>query len=314
MNKTDRIYLLDQILKSARYPVSKQTLMERLDCSQATLYRIVADLRDAYAAPLESGDKGFYYRKDEHFELPGLRLTAAEIQALLMIVNLLEDLETDLLRQPLQRLLDATGEVLQQHGIHPARHIRIIKALPRHPDRAVFAHILGALQAAQRIEIEYRAPQGERSHRVLSPQQLTHYKNTWYLDAWCHLREGIRSFALEQIQRVTPQQENAVKLDPEAMKQHFSGSYGIFSGAPQHTAEVRFDVHKAPWAVREQWHSKQQLTALDEQHVLIRIPYSQDHELLMDILRYGDAATVMAPPELREKIAATLRKAAANYP
>ena len=37
------------------------------------------------------------------------------------------------------------------------------------------------------------------SERVVSPQRLTQYRNSWYLDAWCHQANGLRSFALERI-------------------------------------------------------------------------------------------------------------------
>ncbi|HHL31218.1 MAG TPA: HTH domain-containing protein, partial [Oceanospirillales bacterium] len=42
MKKQDRIYLLDQMLKSAQFPISIEQVKERLECSTATVYRIIA--------------------------------------------------------------------------------------------------------------------------------------------------------------------------------------------------------------------------------------------------------------------------------
>ena len=50
MSKVERLYHLHNILNQRRTPISRQDLMERLECSQATLYRLVAELRDFLGA------------------------------------------------------------------------------------------------------------------------------------------------------------------------------------------------------------------------------------------------------------------------
>lgn len=37
---------------------------------------------------------------------------------------------------------------------------------------------------------------------TISPQRLVHYRDNWYLDAWCHLRNDLRRFSVDAIQRV----------------------------------------------------------------------------------------------------------------
>ncbi|WP_395374904.1 helix-turn-helix transcriptional regulator [Marinicella sp. W31] len=315
MNKAERIYLLDQILKNSRYPVSKNQLMERLECSQATLYRIVAELRDAYAAPLESTEQGFYYSREEHFELPGLRLTSEEIQGLLMVSQLLEDIESDALKMPLQRLLDKVQLILGEHGITTRKSIRIVRALSREPDKRIFTTVLSALQSEKNLSIDYRARStGDTTQRTISPQQLTSYKNAWYLDAWCHLRTGIRSFALEQVDIAKIDNDtDYMPIQSQQLRQHFSSSYGIFSGQASQTASILFDASKAAWASSERWHSQQKLEWQADGSVLIHIPFHHEHELLMDILRYGAAAEVKKPDALRLKMADILNNAAQKY-
>ena len=46
---------------------------------------------------------------------------------------------------------------------------------------------------------------------------------------------------------------------------------------------------------------------------LLRFPYAQEPELVMDILRYGPDVRVLAPDSLREAVAMKLRAAAALY-
>ena len=140
MKKHDKIYLLDQMLKVARSPISKETIAERLECSIATVYRTISDLRDGYGAPIETNQEtgGFYYQNKDSFELPGLRLQSDEIEALLMASHLLEDIQRGLLKEPLSRLLDNIGSLLKEHGIKDKRNIQIIYALFRKANKKIF--------------------------------------------------------------------------------------------------------------------------------------------------------------------------------
>jgi len=63
MSRRERLYHLHDILRQRRTPISRQALMEELGCSQATLYRLIAELRDHLGAPLEQDEdnRGFYY-------------------------------------------------------------------------------------------------------------------------------------------------------------------------------------------------------------------------------------------------------------
>jgi len=316
MKKQDKIYLLDQMLKAAKFPISKELIAERLECSMATVYRTISDLRDGYGAPIETNNEtgGFYYKNKDSFELPGLRLQADEIEALLMASHLLEDIQKGLLKEPLSRLLDNIGNLLKEHGIKDKRNIQIIYALFRKADKRIFATVFDALQNGKRIEIDYLARStNETTTRIVSPLKLTNYKNAWYLDSWCHLRHGIRSFALEQITDCNIQNQASKVVGKEILKQHFSGSYGIFSGEHKYTARLKISAKIASWVATEQWHSKQNITQLSDGSLFLEVPYNNDIELIMDILRYGENITVLSPDSLKDRVINVIRKMSENY-
>ena len=85
MSKVERLYHLHNILNQRRTPISRQDLMERLECSQATLYRLVGELRDFLGAPIEQDPdtRGFYYDRsyEQPFDLPGIWISPGELQA-----------------------------------------------------------------------------------------------------------------------------------------------------------------------------------------------------------------------------------------
>ena len=146
------------------------------------------------------------------FNLPGIRLNAKETQGLLMAAQLLEDLQSESLKKPIDRIVGNIDKVLQHKGINNRRLIQIIPALSRNPNTTTFQTVMNALQSEKKLIISYQNRHNDQAiSRMVSPQRLTSYKNAWYLDSWCHLREGIRLFALEQIITAEPDIEKAKK-------------------------------------------------------------------------------------------------------
>ena len=52
------------------------------------------------------------------------------------------------------------------------------------------------------LRITHLRERGEKVTRTISPQQLVDYRDNWYVDAWCHLRKGFRSFGVDAIEEV----------------------------------------------------------------------------------------------------------------
>ena len=64
----------------------------------------------------------------------------------------------------------------------------------------------------------------------------------------------------------------------------------------------------------EFWHPKQKGRFAEDGSYLLEIPYADERELSMDILKYGPDCEVVAPDALRASVAAALRAALAHYP
>lgn len=79
--------------------------------------------------------------------------------------------------------------------------------------------------------------------------------------------------------------------------------YGIFAGKTVKWATLKFSPLRARWVAAEQWHPKQIGGMLEDGSYELKVPYSNDPELLMDILKYGADCEVMGPAALRESVA-----------
>ena len=321
MSRRERLYHLHDILRARRTPISRQALMDQLGCSQATVYRLIAELRDRLGAPREQDEagRGFYYDRSlaGHFELPGLWISPEELQALLIARQVLGDVQPGLLEEELQGVQDRINQLLDRQGLNfsaqPER-IHIRKDAGRPVPSALFEDVLEALFQRTQMIIEYHGRQrDQRTRRRVSPQRLTSYRDRWYLDAWCHDAADLRSFALERVRAITRLEEPAEAIELAQLRAQLDAAFGIFSGPAEHLARLRFSAEAARWAADEAWHPQQQGAWLADGCYELQVPYGDDRELLMEIRRYGPDVEVLAPSLLRQRLAESLQQALAAY-
>jgi predicted DNA-binding transcriptional regulator YafY len=320
MDRLQRIYRLHQVIVSHRRPVPLRLLREKLECSRATVNRIIQEFRLHFNAPLEYDRErnGYYYalKAGERFELPGVWFSAAELQALLTVQQLLEGVQPGLLDSHLKPLRVRIEKILQSEQLGSgqiAKRVRILRMAGRNVQGEHFQTVAGALLQRKRLHIHYHGREAnQETRREISPQRLTHYRDNWYLDAWCHQRNALRSFAVERIHQAQVHEQAARDVPEEELDNHFATAYGIFAGQPAHTAVLRFTPERARWVAEEQWHPQQQSCFLKDGSYELRLPYADPRELVMDILKYGPDVEVVEPETLRrhlhERLKATLHR------
>jgi predicted DNA-binding transcriptional regulator YafY len=320
MDKFDRIYQLHRILSTRRTPIGEAELCERLECSRATMYRLINALRDRLGAPVERMDDppGFRYAPDAQaaYELPGLWFTEQELQSLLVFHRLLAALEPGLLEEhlaPLRRRIDTLVAHRRLGLAEAARRVRVLPIGAR-PAGQWFRVLAGATLARRRLRLSYHARSTDRvTEREVDPQRLTHYRDNWYLDAWDHLRGELRSFAVDRVRRAEQLDEPARDVPEAELDEHFAGSYGIFAGRANKTAVLVFSRERARWIADERWHPQQIGQFRTDGSYELAIPYRDPRELIMDILRHGAEVEVISPDSLRSAVAEALERAAARY-
>ncbi|MCF7221525.1 helix-turn-helix transcriptional regulator [Marilutibacter chinensis] len=320
MERIERIHALHRILSSARYPVTVQRLMEELECSRATAYRDLAYLRDFLMAPVVgNGEAGFSYDAGEkdRFELPGLWLSSQELHSLLAAQQLLMRSGGGVLSNALAPLQQRIEKLLDEHAGGrrvPMERVRVVPHRTRKLDEHAFRTVATAVLDRKRLTFEYRARStDETTRREVSPQRLTHYRDNWYLDAWDHARDALRSFAVDRIMSAKLGEVAAVDVPEEELDRQLASSYGIFSGTPKGWATIVFNAKAARWVADEHWHSQQQGRFLPDGRYELKLPYSNGRELLMDVLHYGSDAEIVEPPVLREQARALLSLALSQY-
>lgn len=323
MNATERLYKIDHLLRS-RKVVPLAAFLEELSVSRATFKRDLEVMRDRMNAPIVFDRERGGYRFDEEpragpkYELPGLWFTPEEALALLTMYQLLENVSPALLGGHVKPLL-ARLTALLSHGDREIgevrRRIRLLSHAARRFEPRSFEMVAAAVLERRRLfVIYYNKGRDDVSRRELSPQRLVYYRNNWYLDAYCHLRRDVRSFSLDGLREVAMKDEKAKEVPEAELDEVLKSGYGIFSGKEVQWATLRFAPKVARWVSLEHWHQKQRARWEKDGSYVLEVPYSNDRELTMDILRWGADCEVLAPPALRDSIRAELARAATRYP
>lgn len=322
MTQTARVYKIELLIRN-RGHVSFQDLLAELEVSPATLKRDLAYLRDRLGAPIEYDRYTNGYRladgwRGEKHELPGLWFSERELYALLMAHQLLGELDDDgvisrhlrPLRERVQQML-AGGEAQAQTLL---RRVRIIRPAKRPVPSQFFERVGEALSQRRRLHMRYLTRgRGAVSEREVSPQRLVHHRNTWYLDAWCHSRERLLRFALDAIEEATALDTPARELPLEQVEAAMDAGYGIYAGAQRQWARIVVTPTAAQWISREQWHPDQRGRWLDDGRYELEVPFSDETEIAMDILRQGDRVEVLGPDSLVAEVQRRLEAAARQY-
>jgi len=319
MDRTERFYRIRQRLLE-RGALTRREIEDDLEISHSTFKRDIEYMRDRLSVPIIWSAERQAYILDpeaEVAELPGVWFSPGEIYALLEIEQLLEQLEPGLLsrqlgpvRERLSRLLEASDKGHREIR----RRIKVLPMGTRRVNREVFETLSFALLERRRLRIRHlRRQTGAESERVVSPQRLVHYRYNWYLDTWCHTRNDIRIFSVDAIGAAQALEEPALEVDDARLDDVLRAGYGIFAGEETRRAVLRFSPARARWVAAEVWHSKQVGRYEADGSWTLALPYSQEPELVMDILRYGREVEVLEPASLRRRVAEELAAAASLY-
>ena len=322
MDRTARLYKIDQLLHERRV-VPTAIFLDQLEISPATLKRDLEYMKNRLNAPIawDREKRGYRFTEDaaaiKHYSLPGLWFNASEIHALLAMQHLLSTLQPGILAPHIQPLL-ARLQALLGEGDHSTdeigHRVRILGMAARNIGYQNFEILGSALVKRKRLTIShYNRSRDETTQREISPLRLVYYRDNWYLDAWCHLRDELRCFAVDVIRQAIMLEKPAKNVADKKLDEVLGSGYGIFSGKRSAWAKLKFTPEKSRWVSAENWHPNQKSSFDKDGSYLLAIPYSNDRELVMDILKHGGDVEVLSPQTLRRRVAEELRRACGQY-
>jgi predicted DNA-binding transcriptional regulator YafY len=307
----------------ARKCVPKQSFLDELEISDATFKRDLEYLRSRMNASIIydrflGGYKFENPQDEEKTELPGLWFSEKEATALVLMQHLLSSLDQGGLIgphiEPLTAIIDGILGQTETTAKELRKRIKVLGMGSRKSMIENFSEIGAALLKRNRLDIEYYSKgKNEVTQREISPQRLIFYRENWYLDAYCHMRKELRSFAVDGIRKAVLTNKKAEEISEKQCQEHFAESYGIFSGKATQRAKLRFTPEHARWVLTENWHGQQVGSFDKDGYFILEFDYNQDPELIMDIMKHGSGVEVLAPATLKNRVKEELKKTIVNY-
>ena len=322
MSDMERLHRIKYMIQQ-RKCVPIEDFLDELEISKATFKRDLDYLRDRLKASIKydrflGGYKFEFPDEINKIEMPGLWFSEKEATALVLMQHLLSSLDQGGLIgphiEPLTAIIDGILGQSETSAKELRKRIKVLGMGSRKNSIENFSEIGAALLKRNRLSIQYYAKsKNEETEREISPQRLIFYRENWYLDAYCHLRQGLRSFAVDGIRSALPTNSKAQEISDKECQEHFAQSYGIFSGKATQRAKLRFTPEHARWVSGENWHGQQVGSFDKEGYFNLEFDYNQDPELVMDIMKHGSGVEVIGPASLKNKVKAELEKAFKAY-
>lgn len=200
MRRADRLFQLVQLIRGRRLTTAA-FLAQRLEVSERTVYRDVADLL-RQGVPIE-GEAGVGYRIGRGFDLPPLMFSTQEASALIAAARMAQAWLDPALARNAEAALGKILSVLPS-GTRTAAEATRIYAPPMALDDTVAQRLQQLREAAQtrhKLRLHYATIEGERSVRVVRPLGCFYWGSVWTLGAWCEKRQALRSFRVDLMER-----------------------------------------------------------------------------------------------------------------
>lgn len=322
MSDIERLHRIKYMIQQ-RKCVPREDFLDELEISPATFKRDLEYLRSRLKASIvyDRFMGGYKFENPDHvdkIEMPGLWFSEKEATALVLMQHLLSSLDQGGLIgphiEPLTAIIDGILGQSETSAKELRKRIKVIGMGSRKNSIENFSEIGAALLKRNRLEIDYYSKgKGEDTKREISPQRLIYYRENWYLDAYCHMRNDLRSFAVDGIRSAVLTNKKAQEVPEKDCHEHFAESYGIFSGKATQRAKLRFTPEHARWVAGEHWHGQQMGSFDKEGYYTLEFDFNQDPELIMDILKHGSGVEVIGPASLKNKVKNELLKSIQLY-
>ncbi|RPF46640.1 putative DNA-binding transcriptional regulator YafY [Thermodesulfitimonas autotrophica] len=313
LKRVSRILELIHILTVSPRRYRRCDLAARFGVSERTIQKDLDIIRHGLKLPLVRSLQGYYFEKTPL--LPVLQFTFSEALALLLAVQAARHVSgagSPELAAALNRLAalfpPEFGTLLRQAASLPA-----VTAQREHRQRMLLL-LNQALIQGRKVRILYTTHSrgGAQTERVVRPYHLLPHVRSWHLIAYCEWREAVLVFKVDRIRKAVLLEECYRIPGDFDVAAYLGPVWGVMRGAASDPVDVvlRFTPEAGRRVAEESWHPSQQVAEQPDGSVLFRLHIAITPDFINWLLYYGSRVEVLAPPELREELAAEHRRAA----
>ena len=306
-------FINESIRKSGR--VTLKQVAQRFEIDERTVKRTIEYMRDRIGAPVVYSRAENAYVYSTPFD--GLEFADEKAVVFYTLIQKLSE-NHGLLPVVSEKLLARVREHISPEYLPLLDRISYEMDETEEFGMTGFRKVVQSILDRKRITFSYRDAHGRESLREAEPLHLICYSGHWYLAAFDRKRKEIRKFLFARMKDLSVLADSAEnRISPAEIKKYLSGSFGIYKSAEAKTAVFRFYEPVYYLTKAQKWHRDQRTREGTDPgrgiFIEFSIPVGSFEEILGKILRYGDAAEAVSPPEFREAWIDAIRKLAERY-
>lgn len=321
MNKGQKLVQMMELM-SRRGGVRASDLVTRFELDQRSFRRYLADLRDLGVPVLDDGrGDDRIVRIDPRWKRSGVQLSLTELLSLHFGRSLFNFLDGTSFASDLDDALERLEPTVAKAHADMARSIdQKFIAVPEHAKdyrgeaSDVIDEVVTALLYNVPVDARYRKPNGAVQTYRLHPYTLGVFRQGLYLFALDVDAAQVKTFAIERftdmVRRRNERFDDPAGWSPHA---HIAHAFGIIGGTPEEVV-ISFAPEVSAYIKERTWHPTQTFRNLAEGRLELRLQVAITVELETWVRGFGHEARVLAPARLADRVAASLRQAAAQYP
>lgn len=165
--------------------------------------------------------------------------------------------------------------------------------------------LLHAIKNRLQIQFTYQKFwEEELSQRLAEPYALKEFKNRWYIMAKDSRDGNIKSFALDRLSNLEITKQTYQHPHNYSIEQRYRYCFGIISPNGEEPQDIilSFDPFQGKYIKTLPLHDTQQVLADNEEETKIKLRLCVTHDLLMELLSFGDNMKVIEPRSLADQV------------
>ena len=303
----ERMLRIHQELKSGKYP-NASFLARQMEVSTKTIHRDFDFMRDRMGLPIEydSSKFGYYYYEDVQ-AFPTMQITEGELVAVLIAEKAMEQYRGTNFEKPLlsafRKMEASLPDTISLNLSDWEQTISFRTTAEPIINLEIFDTLAKATAQHRQLQMQYRKP-GKRKteERIVDPYHLANINAEWFLFAYDHDRNDIRTFVPVRIQSVELTGKKFPAPKSFSVEQRLRDSFGVHSGKGEYKVHIRFEAGVADYIREKRWHPSQESKELKDGAIELRLKLSSLNEVQRWIMTWGGQAKALEPKELVEAI------------
>jgi len=171
-------------------------------------------------------------------------------------------------------------------------------------EREKFNQLKIAILSSNIITFDYINTNNERSKRIVEPMQMLFKEKSWYLKAYCTVKQDFRTFKIIRMKNIELTQQTFTKKEQKAQYVEFLNENTI-------TLKLKFSKDVSNRVYDEFCHEA--ITLNDDGNLNVTVKFPKNEWIYGYVMSFGPWCEVIEPQHIRELIQQRFKEGLNNY-